>query len=69
MRGRTPVSRDLGYGRSACDAGRDGRFIHQQARRAAGRKRQDVGVGQPAAGASGYGSEWELASRFGDSAI
>ena len=51
------VPGDLGYGRSARDARRDGR-IGEQTRRTADRKRKAFGLGEPAAGASGVGREF-----------
>jgi hypothetical protein len=56
MRRGAALPGDLGYGRSARDAGRDGR-IGEQTRGTADRKRKAFGLGEPAAGASGVGCE------------
>ena len=65
MRAGTAVSGDLGDGRCARDARRDGRILHQQARGAAGRKREEFRLGEPAARASGRGGECGVAGRSG----
>jgi len=65
MRSGFAVPSDLGDGRSACDAGGDGRVGQQQAHGAAGRLRKAFCVAESAARTSGFDSERGMAGCAG----
>ena len=61
------VPGNFGHRRSARDAGGDGRIGIEQANGAAGWKRKEFGLGQPAARASSVGGECDVAGCSGSS--